>query len=194
MPLYEYQCTACGAVAEMFRPIAQRNDPAFCAKCEGSMQKIFSTPTLFTETAFFGRRGSDDGFGHDNRSRIIARAKARRAGVSTEGKVFMPQLCRKGKPFDPQAWVGDVSDIKRAAAAANVNVKGSIVNIKQPKMAVEMRPYRVADDIVDRKVQDAIADNYGGKVDDKTYRTLKESVRDAITPKNTAMVPHEVLA
>jgi putative FmdB family regulatory protein len=39
MPLYEYQCENCGAVEEISRSVASRNDPMNCGQlgCDGSM-------------------------------------------------------------------------------------------------------------------------------------------------------------
>lgn len=33
MPIYEYECPACGEKFEMFRPISQCGDNAECPKC-----------------------------------------------------------------------------------------------------------------------------------------------------------------
>jgi putative FmdB family regulatory protein len=197
MPNYEYKCTGCGVIREISETIAEMEasrDSKRCIACESPMTKLFSCPTLFTETAFFSKRGEDDGFAKDERGRRMAKSIAQRAGVSTAGKVFMPSLCRQGRVFDPQAWVGDTSDIRRAANAANVNVKGSCVNVQQPPMATEMRPYRVADDIVERKVDETIEKQHGGIVDGKTRQKLRQTVREQITPTNAPLVPHEVVA
>lgn len=40
-------------------------------------------------------------------------AMAKAAGVSIEGKVYMPGLARKNTPGDPRAWVTDHSEFKR---------------------------------------------------------------------------------
>lgn len=40
-------------------------------------------------------------------------AMAREAGVSIDGKVYMPSLARKNMPGDPRAWVTDHSEFKR---------------------------------------------------------------------------------
>ncbi len=40
-------------------------------------------------------------------------AMARAAGVSTDGKVYMPALARQNMPGDPMAWVSDHSEFKR---------------------------------------------------------------------------------
>lgn len=40
-------------------------------------------------------------------------AMARAAGVSIDGKVYMPGLARQNMPGDPMAWVSDHSEFKR---------------------------------------------------------------------------------
>jgi hypothetical protein len=162
-----------------------------CVVCESVMHKLFSVPTLFTETAYFGRKKADP-FGGDIRTRKLAEAIATRAGVSTVGKTFMPSLCRKGKFLDPQAWVGDASDIRRAATAADMNVNSGFCKVKQPEPVVVERPYRVADDIVESEVEERVEKEYGGRIDPKARRILSETVREEITPKNH-LVPQEVI-
>lgn len=71
----------------------------------------YPAPCLHTSTTFMANR--DDGFGADERHRKIAHAKAEAAGVSTTGKTYMSQLCPKGEPLSPKAWISDKDDAKR---------------------------------------------------------------------------------
>jgi putative FmdB family regulatory protein len=45
MPLYEYQCDACG---DRFEKIVKFSDPPLeaCPKCGGTVQKLFSSPAI----------------------------------------------------------------------------------------------------------------------------------------------------
>lgn len=83
---------------------------------------------------------------------ILKEAKA--AGVSTAGKVYMSGLADKRGWCDPQAWVSDVSDIKRVAKARNLQVRG-IVDIdareEAPKQA-DLNP-RIARSLAKKEIQ-----------------------------------------
>ncbi len=53
MPLYEYQCTACGERAEILQQIS---DPPYshCPKCGGDMKKLHSAPAIqFKGSGFY---------------------------------------------------------------------------------------------------------------------------------------------
>ena len=44
MPLYEYKCTACGALTELLRTSDEKDDPAACEKCgSAGCERIFSS-------------------------------------------------------------------------------------------------------------------------------------------------------
>ena len=53
MPLYEYQCTACGERAEILQRVSE---PPYthCAKCGGEMKKLISSPAIqFKGSGFY---------------------------------------------------------------------------------------------------------------------------------------------
>jgi putative FmdB family regulatory protein len=52
MPLYEYQCQACGERVEV---IQKFNDPpyALCPKCGGEMKKLLSAPEIHFKVSCF---------------------------------------------------------------------------------------------------------------------------------------------
>ena len=53
MPLYEYQCTACGERSEILQ---RASDPqhTHCAKCGGAVKKLFSSPAIqFKGSGFY---------------------------------------------------------------------------------------------------------------------------------------------
>ena len=39
MPVYEYYCTPCETKFDLFRAMAQRNEPAACPKCGGAGER-----------------------------------------------------------------------------------------------------------------------------------------------------------
>jgi putative FmdB family regulatory protein len=77
MPLYEYQCDACG---HRFEQIQKFSDPllAVCPECDGALQKLVSSPAIqFKGTGWYvtdyAKKGSGD-------------PAASEAGKSADGK------------------------------------------------------------------------------------------------------------
>ena len=52
--------------------------------------------------------------------------QARQAGISIEGKQYVSGLANKLGHCDPEAWVSDLSDIRRVAKARNLEVRGIV--------------------------------------------------------------------
>lgn len=80
------------------------------------------------------------------------RRKARKAGISIDGKVYNPQMARRGLGVrDPRAWISDTTDIRRyceqtgAGCSGAVNIKGS-----EPEPPQQIR---LAEDIIQEKMQ-----------------------------------------
>ena len=83
--------------------------------------------------------------------------KAEEAGVNPTGKWYSGGLARF--PGDPRAWVDGLSDVKRVAEERGAEVSGAI-DVRPPTdQEVVPRPYRVASDLVQARVAEAIADN-----------------------------------
>ncbi len=178
MPLYDYQCAECGRVEEMFRSMERRNDPARCPQCEGAMRLRFAAPrALRTDTAFqAGFHG--DGCANDLMRRQL-HANARRMGINIQGKRYDPRLAKF--PGDPNACYATVAEARRAVAYAG---RGSDdLGVKPPPDETAGRSYRVADDIVERYAREVVLDNHGGRVTRHQWETIKEEVRERITPK-----------
>ena len=77
MPLYEYQCDACG---HCFEHIQKFSDPllAVCPKCEGVLRKLVSSPAIqFKGTGWYVTDYAKKGTGD---------AAASEAGKSSDGK------------------------------------------------------------------------------------------------------------
>jgi putative FmdB family regulatory protein len=45
MPIYEFACSGCGAF-EFSRPMVEAAAPAWCPRCGGRAQRVFSPPRL----------------------------------------------------------------------------------------------------------------------------------------------------
>lgn len=53
MPLYDYQCSQCGAVTEVRHGFDQTHD-APCEKCGGSLKRVFNpAPIVFKGSGFY---------------------------------------------------------------------------------------------------------------------------------------------
>jgi len=48
--IYEYECKKCGQKAEIFRRVADRDQPTFCMKCGEKMERNFTTTQVNAQT------------------------------------------------------------------------------------------------------------------------------------------------
>jgi hypothetical protein len=86
---------------------------------------------------------------------LLAEAKA--AGVNPRGKVYKGGLA--DFPGDPRAWVESRGDCIRLAEERGITLEGGI-NYKPPETVAPTdwsdKPYRVADDIIEDRWEDAV--------------------------------------
>jgi len=103
---------------------------------------------------------------------------AKKAGISTQGKIYKGGL---GRPNDPMAWVSSTSDVLAAAKAKGLTCSGA-VNYQAPKQ----QPKRKA-------LADDIRDNYVGNIlaaEPKTLEKVKKNpkaineVRERVVEKH----------
>ena len=178
MPMYDFECNDCHRTLEKHQTFAKmKRTPTLPCECGGRMTRLIGAPAIMSDTRFFA--GMGDGLGNDQQARVIAHRRARAAGVDTTGMTYFPQLCRKGKPFDPAAWCHDRSDIKRKLMKLGKGAEGSI-NIATPEQEPD-KPYRVAEDIVNRATADEIR-KQKLVLSPAERRAMKEKVRADITP------------
>jgi hypothetical protein len=186
MPLYSLYCPRCEIELERFCSVETMYTQE-CEECGAVLEKRFSVPTLRTDTQFMAGAGvACDGL-HDPMSRRMAYAKAKAAGVNIAGKKFHPGLCRRGVPFDPQAWYGDRSEVVRKADAMGRCVEGDINHtsaVRDEDYARVEAPYRCSAQAVRDEVNAEIRQAHGGKVSRKKRREITERLRDTHTPKN----------
>ena len=127
---------------------------------------------LSTDTSWRAGLNGRDEFRGVKWLREKAERKARAAGVNPTGKRFMSQLARFED--DPQAWVDSKADIKRVCEKEGFRCRGA-VNVEAPERDPEpAKPYRVADDIVDRTVREKLIADGVDKVSKAEFSQLKE--------------------
>lgn len=87
MPIYEFRCTHCGAVAEVFRKADDRNDAETC-QCGEDMARVFTSPRVVvkggeespkTLTQRFHNLKRDEQIFENPRSREIVRLTGSKA-------------------------------------------------------------------------------------------------------------------
>ena len=127
-------------------------------------------PNIQTNKTFMANR--DDGFGTDELGRKMAYAKAKAQGVSTSGKFYNPQL---------QMWVESKDQIKKVCEERGLQCEG-LVNVKGREPDTEPKPYRIADDIVQREVERTIRDSGETEIGPKEWTELTETTRERLMP------------
>lgn len=142
------------------------------------MPEVFAVPAVLNTDSQF-MRGSDDGFGTDDRSRKLAYAKARAAGVNPTGKRFMPNMVPLGdEPFSPKGWVSDRHDVLQRCTEEGWDCDGA-VKVRARSHDTAPQPYRIADDIVESHVEQEIG---GNAVSPKERTELSHKVRERLMP------------
>lgn len=86
-------------------------------------------------------------------------AMAKAAGVSIDGKVYMPSLARQNMPGDPMAWVSDHSEFKRRLEDRGDGWSDDTQCVR-PRNDVAPAPgIEVAPDLVEERVCQMIENN-----------------------------------
>ena len=174
---YKKECADKGQACVDFYDdlIASGNQPGFAA-----MLALRQPPgTKGTERAFLeGMTSWADSMHKDNRDNIFKAAK--KAGISTEGKIYKGGL---GKPSDPMAWISTQDDVKEVCKIKGYTCSGA-VNYKAPDREPPKKK-RIANDIRDRYVAQELASNPSlmEKVK-KNPKRIKE-VQEKVTEKHT---------
>ncbi len=58
MPLYEFRCATCG-VFDVWRSLAESDQPAYCPTCQTAGKRIFSAPAVSLSSSLPLRGGSE---------------------------------------------------------------------------------------------------------------------------------------
>lgn len=110
-----------------------------------------SFPGVVTDATFM--RGRHNGASltdvhPENRNHYLE--VARKAGVSTNGKAYMPSLAKF--PGDPMAWVDSRADVERIAHQNGFTVESPTINVPTPRYFDPGPEVTLAPDIVDREL------------------------------------------
>lgn len=92
--------------------------------------------------------------------------------------VYIPQLARF--PGDPEARVTSKSDIRKLMERRGWSCEG-LVDCDRLRLSGPPERYEVADDIVQRKVEDVIEREHGGKVSEAKRRELMEQWKERMS-------------
>ncbi len=163
MPLYDVECQHCGLMAEEYQSM-NTPQPTKCTGCErvAAIRVILHAPAIRTDCSFF-KGGSESSLPRNDQLRRMYYAAAEKAGISTSGKRYMPELVRPGMAggIDPEAWVPEMegaSYIKRTLRKRGWSSEGRVeVQPPQREIVETKTPYRPANDIVERCVNQEIA-------------------------------------
>ena len=168
---YRAECDSLGCVEFYDRLITEGNNPGFAAM----LAQRRPPGTKGTDRSFL--EGSHDwsrSMGRTNRRHIFAEAK--KAGISTQGKVYKGGI---GKPNDPMAWVSSASDVLAACKEKGFSCQGA-VNYKAPERQIKKK--RLADDLAHGYMQRELASDPSlrekVKKNPKKLIELKEKVID----------------
>lgn len=130
--------------------IADGQSPRFAEMCALQQPpKTHGTDRTFFEGRYNGQWLDD--MPKRQANYILKEAKA--AGISTTGKFYMSGLADKRGWCDPEAWISDVSDIRRVAKKRNLSVKG-IVNIEGHEEAPKQKDLnpRIAKELAKQEI------------------------------------------
>ncbi len=86
-------------------------------------------------------------------------AMARAAGVSIDGKVYMPGLARRNMPGDPMAWVTDHSEYKRRLEDRGDGWSDGTQSVKARDDFAPTPDIEVAPDLVEERACQMIENN-----------------------------------
>ena len=155
-----------------------RNDQAFCSECEGRLALNFVAPRAIRTDATFQRGiNRNTGVRRERDARALAQ-NAARMGVSISGKRYDGRLARF--PNDPTACYGDRSEARRLCRERGVGCAD--LGVAPPPDTTTGRPYRVAEDIVEKHAAEQVVDNHGGTVSTQQWEAMKTETREKLTP------------
>jgi len=188
MPLYSYRCPACNTTDDRYVRLVDFEKQAYKQKCQCGqrMTKLVTVPVLAGldsgPEGFLRGRVENDGCGNDNAMRARLRRNAKRAGVPIEGGTFVPGLCRRNVPEDPQAVVHSRSELIKKARAMNREIHGPGIDVEtaipEEFLAKAERPYRASVNTVIDGVVDSVRNEHGGQVTRKKFNDMLESAVD----------------
>ena len=152
-----------------------------CSERLAEMLALAAPPVLKTDATFQAKGNGLGGaqFGPATRDYYLARARA--AGVSTDGKVYEGRIARF--PADPEAWVSGPSEVKAVLEARGWGCEGDIaVKAREVPPPADVP---IAEDLVEDLVEDRLAAEYGEEFDRVEGKPV-EQARDEVIATHTA--------
>lgn len=150
------------------------------AQCERNLREVIRSrqfPSLRTDDTFFRGRRNYRGITPKHRQVLVN--NARKNGISTEGKAYLPGLNSVGMApgADPEAWVQGRGDIRRVCERRGTGCEGEGINIKMREEPADEKPSTgLADDLAEELTTKAIARDPSLK--SKKRQEVKEAVID----------------
>lgn len=134
-------------------------------------------PALRTDVSFLQGHSNGNQFAKNPKQGAAYAARAKRAGVSTQGKIYLHGLARY--PGDPEAWVGDRSDVSRVLERRNWSARGVVSRTsREPENPPVLGcPGGVAEDILDSEVDSIVQQEPEAAPTHKERVALKEKLR-----------------
>ena len=150
------------------------------ARAEARCRRMLESgvpPAAATDREFLAGHCNGNQFEKTPRIGDLYRAEAEAAGVDPTGKVYLAGLA--AYPGDPRAWVSGRGDAAKVVEERGWDCSG-MVNVKahEPK---EPAPYRVADDLVEDRVQEVLAAAPEPAAADR--EEITEQARESLTPE-----------
>lgn len=173
-------------------------DPATCPRCGSKLNRIGECVSVFGPCNAEGRApscvsdttrfpGHLQGGGQFTNAAVrrAYMAKAKKAGVSTAGKVYFSQLA--AFPGDPAAWHDSKSGQEKLLEARGWEAEGD-VKVKG-REGPPPKPIRLAEDIVAARVEEELERRYPDAVNVKVKRQEIEDIREAVIDRHGSPLP-----
>jgi predicted nucleic acid-binding Zn ribbon protein len=160
MSEFVYKCWKC-RYRRLIHQRGKDEQELYCPRCGRKLMQTNPVHGLVTDTTFMIGSHVNDGFGGDERTRKLARARAKELGVSVAGKRFCPGLVDSegNDPYDPRAWVSSRADVQNRCVEKGWGCKGSI-NVTPRKSDTEPEPYQCNPNFVEEEIAE-IQDEHG---------------------------------
>ena len=167
------ECEEMGCVEFFDRLVGEGKNSGFAAM----LAQRRPSGTKGTDRAFLeGSHGAMDKVGKFSRERMLKMAK--KAGISTQGKVYKGGL---GRPDDHMAWVSGRDDVLAACKAKGLTCSGS-VNYKSPEQ--EPKRKKIAEDIVQNFMAVEVAKDPGLREKVQKNRNQRMELREKVIEKH----------
>lgn len=153
MPIYEAHCAKCVCDYEILTLRMSDAIDTTCPKCGGKGERRFSVPLIKTNATFLrgAKYGAEQFASEGEHGRKAYLEPAKRAGVSTNGKIYQHSLARY--PGDPFAWCSDLDEVKKKVRqigghCPELGIKGREMPPKESAV--------IAEDLLDERIESMV--------------------------------------